>query len=172
MVNITEIVKSLSPNERKILPYLELSLKEIENKSKLDNISVLRALEFLSNKKIIRLKEDKEKIIEADINGVLYLKKGLPERRLLNLIAEKKMLSMEDAEKQSGLNEGALVGFLADTQIYVNQIEGAKEQLSRKPFTLPTIETENFASVFEWTHDKTKLKNYQHHPKIEFPLAI
>lgn len=76
--------------------------------------------------------------------------------------------------KESGLKEGKLVGFLADTHIYVNHLDGAKEQLSRDPNTyrLPQIITENFTSIFDWKAEETKLIDYESYPKIEFPIAV
>ncbi len=76
--------------------------------------------------------------------------------------------------KESGLQEGKLVGFLADTHIYLNHIEGAKEQLQRDPhlYPLPQIETSSFSSIFDWTYTDTILKNYQSHPRISFPIAV
>jgi thymidylate synthase len=74
--------------------------------------------------------------------------------------------------KESGFKEGRLVGFLGDTHIYVNHIKGLKEQLKRKPFTLPKIKTENFNSIFEWKYTDSKVENYQHHPRIKFEVAI
>ena len=84
-----KIKDSLSPNERKILPYLtEKTLDDISKKAKLDNTSTLRALEFLSNKGIVILGKKEDKIVELGLNGILYLKKGLPERNLINLISK------------------------------------------------------------------------------------
>ena len=76
--------------------------------------------------------------------------------------------------KESGLQEGKLVGFLADTHIYVNHLDGAKEQLARDPNTypLPTIQTNNFTSIFDWKCDDSAVLNYQSFPKIEFAIAI
>jgi thymidylate synthase len=76
--------------------------------------------------------------------------------------------------KESGLQEGKLVGFLADVHIYVNHLEGAKEQLSRDPnlYPLPRLETENFTSIFDWKYEDTKVVNYQSYPKIEFEIAV
>ncbi|OGH91968.1 MAG: thymidylate synthase [Candidatus Magasanikbacteria bacterium RIFOXYD2_FULL_39_9] len=76
--------------------------------------------------------------------------------------------------KQAGLQEGKLVGFLADTHIYVNHLNGAKEQLTRDPNTypLPTITTENFTSIFDWKCEDSKILNYQSYPKIEFAIAV
>jgi phenylalanyl-tRNA synthetase alpha chain len=102
---VKELLESLSPIERKVLPYLGEHVKKIAEKSGLDMTSVLRALSFLKNKKIIDTKEETEKTIHLDVNGILYRKKGLPERRLLNLVAEKKNIKLEDAEKQSSLNK-------------------------------------------------------------------
>jgi thymidylate synthase len=76
--------------------------------------------------------------------------------------------------KESGLQEGRLIGFLADTHIYVNHVEGAKEQLSRDPtkYPLPKIVTDPWTSIFNWTADDTKLEGYESYPKIEFPIAV
>lgn len=76
--------------------------------------------------------------------------------------------------KESGFEEGILTGFLADTHIYVNHIDGLKEQLSRDPnkYPLPKIETENFTSIFDWKAEDTKLVDYQSYPKISFDIAV
>jgi phenylalanyl-tRNA synthetase alpha chain len=100
-----KIIESLSPNERKIIPYLKENINEIVRKSKLDMTSVLRALEYLSNKKIVNLKHEKKKIVEVGVNGALYKNKGLPERRLLLLLNDKRILKLEDAQKQSSLSD-------------------------------------------------------------------
>lgn len=105
-MDIKEVLESFSPIERKILPFLqEKSIKEITNKSGLDSTSVLRALEFLSNKKIVKLSQETKEFIELDINGVLYKKIGLPERRLLNLLSEKNSIALEEAKKLSKLSD-------------------------------------------------------------------
>ena len=74
--------------------------------------------------------------------------------------------------KESGFEEGRLVGMLADTHIYVNHIDGLKEQLSREPYLLPRLETENFTSIFDWVHTDTVVQHYKHHPKIKFEIAV
>ncbi|MBM3204832.1 thymidylate synthase [Candidatus Uhrbacteria bacterium] len=76
--------------------------------------------------------------------------------------------------KESGLQEGRLIGFLADTHIYINHVDGAKEQLSRDAslYPLPQITTDPFTSIFDWKSDDSKILNYQSHPKIEFPIAV
>ncbi|MBN1646262.1 thymidylate synthase [Candidatus Woesearchaeota archaeon] len=76
--------------------------------------------------------------------------------------------------KESGLEEGKLVGFLADVHIYKNHVEGAKEQLLRDPdkFALPRILTENFKSIFEWKYSDSRIEGYESYPKINFDIAV
>lgn len=83
--------------------------------------------------------------------------------------------------KESGLQEGKLVGFLADTHIYINHLDGAKEQLLRDPNTypLPQIQTENFTSIFDlptgqagWKCEDSKILNYQSYSAIKFDIAV
>ncbi|MFA6131303.1 MAG: thymidylate synthase [Patescibacteria group bacterium] len=82
---------------------------------------------------------------------------------LLHLLAE-----------ETGLQEGKLVGFLADVHIYENHLEGAREQLSRdsEKYPLPTIQTDCFTSIFNWQYQDTEILNYQSHPKISFDIAV
>jgi len=105
-MDTNKIIESLSPNEKRILPYLkEKDIEQICRQSGLDKTSVLRALEYLSNKNIIILSRSKKKIVEIGVNGALYMKRGLPERRLLNLINEKRILKLEEAQQNTSLSD-------------------------------------------------------------------
>lgn len=73
---------------------------------------------------------------------------------------------------ESGFKPGTLVGFLGDTHIYENHVEGVMQQLERKPFTLPGIETTAFSSIFDWQYNDTVLTDYRHHPAIRFEIAV
>ena len=70
--------------------------------------------------------------------------------------------------KESNLQEGRLVGFLADTHIYVNHIDGMKLQLQRETYKLPRIVTDNFSDIFAWNYTDSKVEDYRHHEKIAF----
>lgn len=74
--------------------------------------------------------------------------------------------------KEAGLKEGKLIGFLGDVHIYENHITGIREQLTREPYPLPKIKTENFKSIFDWKYEDSKVENYEHHPRIKFDVAI
>ena len=106
MKDLNKTLDSLSPHERKILPHLEeKDLIEICKKSNLDKVSVIRALEYLKDKKIINLEREIKKEVRLGVNGALYKKKEFPERRLLNLLDEKRILDLNSAKVQSKLSE-------------------------------------------------------------------
>jgi thymidylate synthase len=75
---------------------------------------------------------------------------------------------------EAGLKEGILTGFLGDTHIYLNHIDGLKEQLSRDPekYPLSQIKTEKFSSIFDWEAGDTEILNYQSYPTIKFKIAV
>lgn len=135
-----KIIESLSPNERKILPYLEDPIIEICKKANLDKTSVIRALEFLQNKGLATLSYEKKKIVEIGVNGALYRKKGLPERRLLQLLDEKRIVTLKEAQKQSKLSDDefkASLGALkkkAMVEIKHGKVilAGKKQEISKK----------------------------------------
>jgi phenylalanyl-tRNA synthetase alpha chain len=102
-----KIIDSLSPMERKILPFLidNKNLIDITKKSEMDNTSALRALEFLKNKEIVKIKTSDKQIVDLGINGIYYQKKGLPERKLLQALSEKKSIPLGEIKNVSDLNE-------------------------------------------------------------------
>jgi thymidylate synthase len=80
-----------------------------------------------------------------------------------------------------------LIGNLGDTHIYLDHVEGLKEQLEREPFKLPYV---SFLDEYHYLNDKQLvgdlsfgekiqefkpdmfiLKDYQSHPKIVLPLS-
>jgi len=148
-MDINKVIESLSPHERKILPYLkEKDIEKICTLSGLDRTSVLRALEYLSNKNITVLSRSKKKIVEIGVNGALYRKKGLPERRLLNLINEKRILRLEEAQQNSSLSDDefkASIGVLKKKALIEVRNEKIilierKEEISKKSLEEKFIE--------------------------------
>jgi thymidylate synthase len=76
--------------------------------------------------------------------------------------------------KEAGLREGRLIGFLSDTHIYVNQVDGIREQLARDPdrYPLPRLVTDPFTSIWDWKADDSRVEGYESYPKIDFPIAV
>jgi thymidylate synthase len=75
--------------------------------------------------------------------------------------------------KQVNMVPDELIGNLGDCHIYLNQIDGVKEQLTRKPFELPTVKISDRVvnDISEYTLDDIILENYQSHPSIKMPLS-
>ena len=66
---------------------------ELIKKTGLQEVEVMRALQWMQNKKLIRMNQQLQEQIELDENGIRYKKKGLPERIFLSLVKEKTTLS-------------------------------------------------------------------------------
>ena len=72
-----------------------------------------------------------------------------------------------------GFKEGALTGFLSNVHFYENQMDGVDAILERhSTYSLPQVETEKLDSIFDWSHYKTKLINYNCFDKISMPVAV
>ena len=76
--------------------------------------------------------------------------------------------------KELGYKPGVLRGELHDVHIYENHINQVKEQLSRTPYKLPTVEIpdENWHGMLKWSaKDGFVLKNYICHEAIKGQVA-
>ena len=76
--------------------------------------------------------------------------------------------------KEAGLQAGTLKGELHDAHIYQNHIPQVREQLSRKPYPLPTVEIpdENWNGMLNWSaNGGFTLKNYICHEKLRGDIA-
>ena len=94
----------LHPLERKVLPVLgkEKEFSEIVRSSGMKGIEVMRALQWLENKKVLKILSAKKKVVNLDVNGKKYAKEGLPERGFLKVLDER-WLGLSAAAKKSGL---------------------------------------------------------------------
>ena len=64
---------------------------------------------------------------------------------------------------------GELIGNLGDVHLYKNHIQQAKEQISREPYKLPTIELSS-VDILKGEFDY-EIKDYEYHPTIKAPLS-
>ena len=89
-MELEKLILKLHPFERIVLPVLqeEQDLHKIVKKSKLQEIEVMRALQWLENKELLKITSTTKKVISLDKNGLLYLKEGLPEKSFLNALSE------------------------------------------------------------------------------------
>ena len=78
--------------------------------------------------------------------------------------------------KEVNMVPDQLIGNLGDTHLYLNHIEQAKEQITREPFELPTL---NSFPIYQGTKPGIEcyvvsdftLKDYQSHESIKAPLS-
>ena len=71
------------------------------------------------------------------------------------------------------LELGDFVHTLGDAHLYDNHVDQAKEQLSREPRPLPTVQLNPaVTSVFDFTYDDFEVVDYNPHPHISAPIAV
>jgi len=91
-------------------------------------------------------------------------------------------LLLEIIAKEVNMVPDELIGNLGDVHLYKNHIEQAKEQISRKPYTLPTLKhmktddfytslSSNFDLVTHLDNTDFVLEDYQSQPRIKAPLS-
>ncbi|MBR9690911.1 phenylalanine--tRNA ligase subunit alpha [Candidatus Woesearchaeota archaeon] len=91
------LISSLHPLERKVVPILKdrILFADLVKKSNMKEVEVMRAIQWLSNKKVLSIKEDIQDLVDLDKNGALYALKGLPEKRFLKVLIDES-LTMEE----------------------------------------------------------------------------
>jgi thymidylate synthase len=91
-------------------------------------------------------------------------------------------LLLEIIAKMVNMVPDELIANMGDCHIYLNQIDGIKEQLTREPYPLPTLKhmkTDEFFKVLSESIDMIGhldntdfvVENYKSHPTIKMPLS-
>jgi phenylalanyl-tRNA synthetase alpha chain len=94
MTSLDKIIDELSINEKKVL----IALKKCSGSSSPENIfengdfqqqvEVMNAASWLKSKKLVNVEETIQKVFELGKEGIIYVKKGLPEKRAINQIVK------------------------------------------------------------------------------------
>ncbi len=104
-----DIVKSMHPLERRVLKFIKdgSNLRDVVSSSKMKEVEVVRALQWLEEKGILNIEEKSRDIVDLDKNGSLYSKKGLPEKRFVKSIAKigKDKVPKSEILEHSGLDD-------------------------------------------------------------------
>jgi len=102
-------IKTLHNLERKTLPLIKegILLSVLIDKSDLKDVEVMRAIQWLENKKLLSTKEEVSVKYELTSKGAESKEKGLPEKRFLKAIKDKRKQQTElNSElKKQGLSE-------------------------------------------------------------------
>lgn len=103
-MEIKRLAESLNPAERKVVRVLDnfSSFHDIIKVTGLKDVEVMRALQWLQNKNIIKTREEQKELVHLDENGQKYLKYGLPERKFLESLEKKSTIA--DIAKKTGLS--------------------------------------------------------------------
>jgi thymidylate synthase len=72
----------------------------------------------------------------------------------------------------TGLQPGEFVHTLGDAHLYLNHVEQAKLQLSRRPLPPPVVRLAPKRDLFAFTEDDIVFEGYRAHPRIEAPIAV
>jgi thymidylate synthase len=87
-------------------------------------------------------------------------------------IASYALLTMMVAQV-TGLKPGEFVHTFGDAHLYLNHLEQAREQLTRKPYPLPTMKLNSgVTDIFGFGYEDFTLENYQAHPHIKAVVAV
>lgn len=72
-----------------------------------------------------------------------------------------------------GLKVGDFIHTLGDAHLYNNHLEQVDEQLSRKPFDLPSLKINaSVNSIFDFKYEDFELLDYEAHAHIKAPISI
>jgi thymidylate synthase len=87
-------------------------------------------------------------------------------------IASYALLTMMLAQV-TGLKAGEFVHTLGDAHLYLNHLDQAREQLTRKPYPLPTMGLNPAVTdIFAFQYEDFTLENYRAHPTIKAEIAV
>ncbi|MFV0345497.1 MAG: thymidylate synthase [Bacteroidales bacterium] len=87
-------------------------------------------------------------------------------------IASYALLTMMMAQV-TGLKPGDFVHTLGDAHIYTNHLEQVNTQLSREPYSLPSMKINPAVkSIFNFKYEDFELQNYEAHPHIKGIVAV
>ena len=107
--NINKIINELHIYEKKLLKELEINEnatpEEIAENTGLNIKSVMSAAGSLASKGIIIVNKDTKAKFSLTENGKKYAEIGLPERRILKVLQDKKELAMKDLASLEDLDK-------------------------------------------------------------------
>ncbi len=92
-MELKKVIATLHSLERKVIPVLDklTTVNQIAQATGLQEVEVVRALQWLQNKKAVIVETRPKELVSLGKNGTKYLKEGLPERRFLEAVRDKEL---------------------------------------------------------------------------------
>ncbi|MBD3304212.1 phenylalanine--tRNA ligase subunit alpha [Candidatus Woesearchaeota archaeon] len=92
-MDVKKLAEKLHPLERRVLPVLGKfrTLPQIASATGLKDVEVMRALQWLQNKKAVQIDTELKEVVTLDKNGEKYLEGKLPERRFIDKVKDKEI---------------------------------------------------------------------------------
>jgi thymidylate synthase len=73
----------------------------------------------------------------------------------------------------ANLEPGEFIHTFGDAHLYMNHVDQAREQLSRRPYPLPKMRLDpGVKDIFAFKFEHFTLESYQAHPHIKAPVAV
>lgn len=111
-------------------------------------------------------------VADGKLSCQLYQRSADSPVGLVFNIAQYSLLTHMVAQ-QCDLAPGDFIWTGGDCHIYVNQLEGVREQLAREPRPLPRLVIKRKpASIFEYRFEDFEIVDYNPHPAIKYPVAV
>ncbi len=136
--NLKEVIYSLHPLERKILPFLDnvRTIEELSEKSNLDIAEATTALQLLEQKEYLQLIKKEENKVVLDTFGERFAKEDLPEVQVLLELGKNELpMGQLDTPKEvvgsamGELKKKQLVETRKDDELYLKATQKGKEFL-------------------------------------------
>ena len=143
-MDVKKLAEKLHPLERRVLPVLSKfkTLPQIVSATGLKDIEVMRAMQWLQNKKAIKIDTELKEVVTLDKNGEKYLKEQLPERRFIEKVKDREMsisrlekngLSKEELNTCLGtLRKKAMILIIKNKELKVKLTDQGKKFLSKE----------------------------------------
>ena len=107
--DITKTINELHIYEKKLLKELEANPdatpEEIADNAGMDIKSVMSAAGSLASKNIIEVDKEVQETYSLTEDGIHYANQGLPERKILDVLAEKRQIRMKDLASETGIDK-------------------------------------------------------------------
>ncbi len=166
-MEIKGLVNTLHSLERKLIPFLDKysNFNEIVKNSGMQEIEVMRSLQWLENKQVLKIETKETKLILLTDKAKVY--KELPERIIINNLSEKDttLEKIKEKTKLSDIEVNATIGLLKkkaaieitkDQTLKIRLNEEGKKLQSKK-----TIEEELFNKLLKNNLELDSIKDLE-----------